>query len=101
MAVSLLGTPEPVGASSSLLMLHVLREPGADPLSPEEMARRAHPFLDDDLLKSVLMLHGVSVRTGLGALSTAHAAEDFRRTLDGFGAAFERLRRAGLIGTTR
>jgi glutamate-1-semialdehyde 2,1-aminomutase len=100
LAVSLLGTPEPVGASSSLLMLHVLREPGADPASPEEMARRAHPFLDDDLLKSVLMLHGVSVRTGLGALSTAHGAEDFARTLDGFGAAFERLQRSGLIETT-
>ncbi len=98
LAVSLLGTPEPVGTSSSLLMLHVLREPGADPSSPEEMAKRAHPFLDDGFLKSVLMLHGVSVRTGLGALSTAHGAEDFKRTLDGFSAAFERLRRAGLIG---
>ena len=100
LAVSLLGTPEPVGASSSLLMLHVLREPGADPASPEEMARRAHPFLDDDLLKSVLMLHGVSVRTGLGGLSTAHGTEDFARTLDGFGAAFERLQRSGLIEPT-
>ncbi len=97
LAVSLLGTPELSGTSSSLLMLHVLREPGADPSSPEEMAGRAHPFLNDDLLKSVLMLHGVSVRTGLGALSTAHGAEDFALTLDGFGAAFERLRRAGLI----
>jgi glutamate-1-semialdehyde 2,1-aminomutase len=97
LAVSLLGTPEPVGASSSLLMLHVLRQPGADPTSPEEMANRAHPFLDDDLLKSVLMLHGVSVRTGLGGLSTAHGTEDFARTLDGFGAAFERLQRSGLI----
>ena len=100
LAVSLLGTPEPAGASSSLLMLHVLREPGADPLSPEEMAHRAHPFLDDGFLKSLLMLHGVSVRTGLGALSTAHGAEDFTGTLDGFAAAFERLRRAGLIGPT-
>ena len=99
LAVSLLGAAEPAGESSSLLMLHVLREPGADPSSPEDLAHRAHPFLDDDLLKSVLMLHGVSVRTGLGALSTAHGAADFALTLDGFGAAFERLRRAGLIGT--
>jgi len=99
LAVSLVGTPGPVGTSSSLLMLHVLREPGPAPSSPEEMASRAHPFLDDDLLKSVLLLHGVSVRTGLGALSMAHAEDDIKLTLDGFGAAFERLGRAGLIGS--
>jgi glutamate-1-semialdehyde 2,1-aminomutase len=100
LAVSLLGTPQTAGTSSSLLMLHVLREPGADPSSPEEMVAREHPFLDDDLLKSVLMLHGVSVRTGLGALSTAHTADDLARTLEGFGAAFERLQRVGLIGSS-
>ncbi|NIM01924.1 MAG: aminotransferase class III-fold pyridoxal phosphate-dependent enzyme [Acidobacteria bacterium] len=96
-AVSLLGTPEPVGSSSSLLMLHVLREPGDDPASPEEMARRAHPVLDDDLLKSVFLLHGVSVRTGLGAISTVHDEDDFHRTLEGLEAGFDRLRRAGLV----
>ncbi len=99
LAVSLLGTPEPVGASSSLLMLHVLEAPGPDPDSPEEMAQRAHPFLDDGFLKSLLMLHGVSVRTGLGALSTAHSEADLERTVDGFGSAFERLGGAGLIGS--
>jgi len=98
LAVSLLGSAEPAGTSSSLLMLHVLREPGMDPASPEELAHRAHPFLDDGFLKSLLMLHGVSVRTGLGAISTAHGAADFTRTFAGFGAAFERLRQAGLIG---
>ncbi len=97
LAVSLLGTPAPVGSSSSLMMLHVLREPGGDPSSPEEMARRSHPVLDDELLKSVFLLHGVSVRTGLGAISTAHGEEDFARTLEGLAAGFERLRRAGLI----
>jgi glutamate-1-semialdehyde 2,1-aminomutase len=98
LALSLLGTPQPAGESSSLLMLHVLREPGDDPSSPEEMAQRADPLLDDDLLKSLLLLHGVSVRTGLGALSTAHTEDDIGRTLDGFEEAFERLRCAGLIG---
>jgi len=97
LAVSLLGASPAAGTSSSLLMLHVLRQPGADPTSPEEMTLRSHPYLDDDLLKSVLMLHGVSVRTGLGALSTTHSAADQARTLEGFAAAFDRLQQAGLI----
>jgi glutamate-1-semialdehyde 2,1-aminomutase len=97
LAVSLLGTPGPAGESSSLVMMHVLAEPGPDPASPEELAARAHPRIDDGLLKSVLLLHGVSVRTGLGALSTEHSETDLEHTFDGLAGALERLSRAGLL----
>jgi hypothetical protein len=39
----------------------------------------------------------VSVRHGLGALSTAHTEEDLAVTCDAFRAVFQRFRAAGLL----
>jgi len=45
----------------------------------------------------VMLLEGISVRSGLGAVSTAHGDEAIDASLDAVRAAFERLRRAGLV----
>jgi glutamate-1-semialdehyde 2,1-aminomutase len=92
----LLGAPEDVAAGGSLILLHVMAGEGPPPASPEELAARRHPLLDERLLKSVLLLHDVSTRTGLGALTTAHTTADVDATVTAYAAAFARLREAGL-----
>lgn len=92
----LLGTPDGVAPHGSLILLHMMADAGAPPAAPEELAARRHPILDDRLLKSVLLLHDVCTRTGLGAVTTAHTVEDVDRTVEAYGLAFERLRQAGL-----
>ena len=64
--------------------------------SPEDLAAGAHPLIGENLLKSVLLLEDVSTRSGLGAVSLAHDEDDLARTLEGYRAGLDRLRRAGL-----
>jgi glutamate-1-semialdehyde 2,1-aminomutase len=96
--VELRFTAEPgdVLPGSSLVLVHVAAG-DAPPTCPEELAERRHPVIDGALLKSVLLLHDVSTRTGLGALSTAHTPDDIDRTLDAYRGALERLRKAGIV----
>ena len=91
------GPPTEIQEHGSLVMLHVLREGAAVPECPEDLAETSHPFIDERLLKSSLMLEDVSVRSGLGAISTAHDEEHLEQTLEGFRAVFRRVRRAGLV----
>ena len=84
-------------SAGSLVFVHLAREESpAQPSCPEELAAGRHPWISERLWKSVLMLEDISSRTGLGAISTAHDDEHLERTLEGYRAGFERLRRAGL-----
>lgn len=82
---------------SSLVFVHAGRSDVEPPSCPEELAERRHPTIGERLLKATLLLEDVSVRNGLGAVSTRHGEEELRRTLEGFSAAIERFRRAGLL----
>ncbi len=97
--VWLSGWPNEVVPGSSLVMLDLADGRGGRPDAPEERtgSGRAHPSVDDGLLRAVLLLEGVSVRHGLGAVSIAHGADDVARTLAAFRAALLRLRAAGLV----
>ncbi len=95
--VAILGAAGAPVLPGSLVLIHVLHESGPTPKDPEELARRRHPAIDDRLLKSIMILEGVSTRSGGGAISTAHDAGDLSRTIEGYRAAFARLRGAGLV----
>ena len=95
--VQLIGPRDDRLAAGSLVFVHLAREESpAQPSCPEELAAGRHPWISERLWKSVLMLEDISSRTGLGAISTAHDDEHLERTLEGYRAGFERLRRAGL-----
>jgi glutamate-1-semialdehyde 2,1-aminomutase len=81
---------------SSLVMWYVARDERPAAACPEEMAERSHPVIGERLLKSVLLLEGVSVRSGLGAISTAHDEADLDKALEATAAALARFRAAGL-----
>ncbi len=92
-----MGVPTEILEQGSLVTAHALREGAAPPASPEDLAEATHPVLGERLLKSILLLEDVSIRSGLGAISTTHDDEHLERTLEGFRAAFHRVRRAGLV----
>jgi len=92
----ILGAPGDVVPGSSLVFVYIAVDGENAPRSPEDVAAARSP-VDDGLLKSVLLLEGVSVRSGLGAISISHSEADLDRTLDGFRAAFHRLRQAELV----
>ncbi len=84
-------------ATGSLVFVHLAGEgTPVSPSCPEELTADRHPLISERLWKSVLMLEDLSTRTGLGAISTAHDDEHLDRTLEGYRAGFERLKRAGL-----
>jgi glutamate-1-semialdehyde 2,1-aminomutase len=87
--------PGEVLTGSSLIFVYVATEGEAAPCCPEDLATSRSP-VDERLLKSVLLLEDVSIRSGLGAISTVHTDADLERTLDGFASALGRVRRAGL-----
>jgi hypothetical protein len=88
-----------VVAGSSFVAVHP-RQRDDRPCSAEDLAdpRGAHPVLDDAFLKSALLLEQVSVRHGLGAISTAHSEADVDRTVAAYAAVLERCREAGVLG---
>ncbi len=91
----LLGDDPDVLPQSSLVLAHPAREANLPaPSCPEELLERRHPEIGERLLKSVLMLEGVSTRSGLGAISTAHTEADLDETLRRYARALERLREA-------
>jgi len=93
------GWPTDAVAGSSLAYVRFGRERGGRPQRPEEMVGpgRAHPAIDDDLLRAALLLEGVSVHNGLGAASTAHDDGDLAATLAGWRRAVDRFAAAGLL----
>ena len=84
---------------SSLVMVHFSRGNLPAPSCADDFSRqdRKHPWIDESLLKSALLLEGVAIRHGLGTISTAHTEADFQTTVDAFTAVCDRFRRAGLI----
>jgi glutamate-1-semialdehyde 2,1-aminomutase len=94
--VHVLGPAADDVVAGSLVFVHPVESGAPRPTCPEDLAGTPHPAIGERLLKSVLLLEDVSSRSGLGAISTAHSGEDLDRTLEGFRAAFERLKRAGL-----
>ena len=97
--VAVTGVAPGVLPGCAMLMVHPLREPLAAPArSPEDLLGARHPTVDGKLLKSVLLLHDLSVRSGLGALTTAHDDDAIDRTVARFEDGLGRLRGAGLLG---
>jgi glutamate-1-semialdehyde 2,1-aminomutase len=92
-----MGLPDVVPHGSSLVYVHALADRAELPSCPEELTERAHPLIDEALIKATLMLELVSVHYGVGAISFAHSERDFETTLDAFRAAHARFRRAGLV----
>lgn len=95
--MAILGAPLPPLPVGSLVMPHLLCDDGPAPRSPQELSERQHPAVDERLLRSVLLLHDLSTRTGIGAVSLAHDDEDIARTLVTYEAGLDRLRAAGLL----
>jgi glutamate-1-semialdehyde 2,1-aminomutase len=97
--VWLSGWPNQAVAGSSIVMLDLAATRGGAPERPEDRVGpgRAHPCVDDELLRAVLLLEGVSVRHGVGAASFAHTDEDVAATLRGWRGALGRLRDARLV----
>ncbi len=94
--VHVLGAPNAILPGSSLVFMSVAREGAPAPDCPEGLAEGSNPKVSERLLKSILMLENVSVRSGVGAISTAHTEEDLDRTLESIRAAFDRFKKAGL-----
>ncbi|MDX1390057.1 MAG: aminotransferase class III-fold pyridoxal phosphate-dependent enzyme, partial [Acidobacteriota bacterium] len=88
--------PPEVAPGSSLAFLHVTREGAACPRSPDQLAESAHPVITERLLKAALLLEDVSVRFGIGSLSTAHTSEHIEKTITAFGVALRKFADAGL-----
>jgi len=95
--IRVLGVSADALPRSSLVMWYVARDDRPVATCPEEMFERAHPVIGERLLKSVLLLEGVSVRSGLGAISTAHDEADLDAALEATAAALARFRAAGLV----
>jgi len=82
------GSGNDVVPGSSMIMVHF---PVGNALlrSPEDLhdERRSHVRLREDLLKLALLVHGVNVVHGGGAISSTHSAGDLERTIDAYGEA--------------
>jgi glutamate-1-semialdehyde 2,1-aminomutase len=89
--------PRELSGDGSLVLMHLAREEGPVPSCPEDLAERAHPLIGERLLKSTLMLEDLSVRSGLGAISTTHTEEELDHSLEAVRAGLDRLRRADLL----
>ena len=88
---------DPALPGSSLVFVHFMQRDATPPTCPEELARGRHPLIGECLLKSLLLLEDVSTRSGVGAISTEHTDANVDKTLEGYRAVFDRLKRAGLI----
>jgi glutamate-1-semialdehyde 2,1-aminomutase len=73
---------------SSMIMAH-FPVGGAKLTSPEDLhdERRCRVQLREELLKLALLVYGVNVVHGGGAISSAHGTADLERTIDAYGAA--------------
>jgi glutamate-1-semialdehyde 2,1-aminomutase len=93
------GWPNDAVTGSSIVMLELAASGGGAPECPEQCSGpgRAHPAVDDELLRALLLLEGVFARHGLGAVSTAHGDVEVARTLRAWRAVLDRLRAAHLV----
>lgn len=81
-----------------LVMIHPLaRELDGPPRAPGELEAARHPIVTPGLLKAVLLLHGVSTRSGLGMWTEAHEEGDVAALERAYADALARFRDAGLI----
>jgi glutamate-1-semialdehyde 2,1-aminomutase len=78
----------------SLFMVHFPVK-GAAPATPEDLQdpARSDVRLREEILKLALLIEGVHVVHGGGAVSVAHGRDDIARTLAAYGAAAELFRR--------
>ena len=79
---------------SALVLAHPVRTPHARVTCPEDLVATRIPGVDGSLLKSMLLLHDVSCRNGLGMVSTAHTAQDLATAGEALEAVLRRLRSA-------
>jgi glutamate-1-semialdehyde 2,1-aminomutase len=96
--VHVAGGPAAGLPGGSFVGVHAVREGTAPPTGPEELAERANPLVPERLLKAVLLLEGLSTRSGCGAISTAHTDDDLVRTVEAMRAGWRRFVDAGLAG---
>jgi glutamate-1-semialdehyde 2,1-aminomutase len=77
-----------VVAGSSMIMVH-FPVGNAVLKSPEDLhdEKRSNVQLREDILKLALLIHGVNVVHGGGAVSTAHGKAEIERTVDAYGEA--------------
>jgi glutamate-1-semialdehyde 2,1-aminomutase len=89
------GDGNDVVRGSSLVMVHFPREGRAAGPGPEELQdeRRVDRALREDLLKLALLVHGVNVVHGGGAVSAAHREGDLATTLAAYGEAARLFRK--------
>jgi len=94
-AVRCTGDGNDVVRGSSLVMVHFPREGQTAGPGPEELQdeRRVDRALREDLLKLALLVHGVNVVHGGGAVSAAHREGDIATTLAAYGEAARLFRK--------
>jgi glutamate-1-semialdehyde 2,1-aminomutase len=83
------GDGNAVVPGSSLFMVHFPRLPGVTYDRPEDIhdARRSDLVMREELLKLALLVNGVNVVHGGGAVSAAHGAKDIKTTIAAYGEA--------------
>ena len=80
------GSGNEVVPGSSLFMVHFPRG-GAPVSTPQDVLddRRSDGALREEILKLALLVHGVNVVHGGGAISASHREQDLRRTIEAYG----------------
>ncbi len=83
------GDGNEVVPGSSLFMVHFPRRPGTAYDRPEDIhdAERSNLALREDLLKLALLVNGVNVVHGGGAVSAAHGPKEIEATIAAYGEA--------------
>ena len=83
------GDGNDVVRGSSLFMVHFPRRPGLAYDRPEDIhdPDRSDIPLREDLLKLALLVHGINVVHGGGAVSAAHGPKEIEQTIAAYGAA--------------
>jgi len=80
------GAGSDVVPGSSLFMVHFQKR-GTDVSGPQDILddRRSDVALREEILKLALLVHGVNVVHGGGAISVSHREQDLRRTIEAYG----------------
>ena len=78
---------------SALVLAHPVRASPERVTCPEDLVAARIPGVDGSLLKSMLLLHDVSCRNGLGMVSAAHTEVDLETAADALGVVLLRLER--------
>jgi len=83
------GDGNAVVPGSSMFMVHFPRRPDVAYTSPEDVldGRRSDLFMREELLKLALLVNGVNVVHGGGAVSTAHGSKEIEATVAAYGEA--------------